>query len=105
MSAAAGYTVRIATPADLAAVMALEAETGDLPQWTERQFAPYLRAQKAGEFLRRGAGAAALALEVRVSNEAAQALYAALGFVAVGVRRGYYTQPVEDAVLMRKSIS
>jgi [ribosomal protein S18]-alanine N-acetyltransferase len=40
-------------------------------------------------------------LEVRVSNEVAQGLYRTLGFDIVGRRRGYYTEPVEDALVMR----
>lgn len=40
-------------------------------------------------------------LEVRVSNDPAQALYRSLGFRLAGVRRGYYRAPDEDAVLMR----
>lgn len=43
-------------------------------------------------------------LEVRASNAAAQALYAKHGFAMVGRRRGYYTAPSEDAVLMTKTI-
>lgn len=39
-------------------------------------------------------------LEHRRSNEAAAALYASLGFRNDGIRRRYYTFPVEDAVLM-----
>ena len=39
-------------------------------------------------------------LEVRVSNKAAQALYSKYGFIEVGIRRGYYTDNGEDAVLM-----
>ncbi len=39
-------------------------------------------------------------LEVRASNVAAQALYRAFGFEAAGVRRRYYTQPPEDALIM-----
>lgn len=39
-------------------------------------------------------------LEVRVSNEAARALYQRMGFVQIGTRSKYYTNPVEDAVLM-----
>ena len=39
-------------------------------------------------------------LEVRVSNEGAIKLYEALGFKARGVRRGYYTDNREDALIM-----
>ena len=39
-------------------------------------------------------------LEVRVSNEAAIRLYEELGFEARGVRRGYYTDNREDALIM-----
>lgn len=41
-----------------------------------------------------------LTLEVRASNEAAIGLYKKLGFEEVGRRKGYYTEPKEDAVLM-----
>jgi [ribosomal protein S18]-alanine N-acetyltransferase len=39
-------------------------------------------------------------LEVRVSNAAAIALYERMGFHATGVRRGYYTDNREDALVM-----
>ncbi len=39
-------------------------------------------------------------LEVRVSNEGAIKLYERLGFKARGIRRGYYTDNREDAVIM-----
>lgn len=39
-------------------------------------------------------------LEVRVSNLTAQALYRYFGFTVVGRRRRYYTEPVEDALIM-----
>ena len=39
-------------------------------------------------------------LEVRASNEPAQRLYRQLGFVSISTRRRYYTNPVEDALLM-----
>ena len=50
-------------------------------------------------------GATELWLEVRASNMAAQRLYAASGFVAVGLRPGYYLDPREDAVLMQRGIA
>jgi ribosomal-protein-alanine N-acetyltransferase len=39
-------------------------------------------------------------LEVRVSNQVAIHLYESLAFVATGVRRGYYTDNREDALIM-----
>jgi len=39
-------------------------------------------------------------LEVRVTNFAAQALYRGYGFRVAGVRRGYYRDTGEDALLM-----
>lgn len=50
-------------------------------------------------------GAVAVWLEVRVSNEAAIAMYRRAGFVAAGVRRGYYRRPVEDALVLRHELS
>jgi [ribosomal protein S18]-alanine N-acetyltransferase len=41
-------------------------------------------------------------LEVRVSNEGAIKLYERLGFRPRGVRRGYYTDNREDALIMWK---
>lgn len=41
-----------------------------------------------------------LTLEVRVSNEAAKCLYEKYGFRPVGLRRGYYADNREDALLM-----
>ena len=49
--------------------------------------------------------AISLTLEVRASNEAAKALYAALGFTSVGCRPRYYTRPTEDAELFRKELN
>ena len=40
-------------------------------------------------------------LEVRASNTAAQSLYDGFGFREYGSRVGYYTNPEEDAMLMR----
>ncbi len=41
-------------------------------------------------------------LEVRVSNQAAIRLYERLGFKSQGIRRGYYTDNHEDALIMWK---
>lgn len=47
-------------------------------------------------------GAKAGYLEVRASNEAANALYQRYGFRQIGRRRNYYERPREDAILMGK---
>lgn len=49
-------------------------------------------------------GARAVWLEVRASNEAAKAMYDAAGFVAAGLRKGYYRRPVEDALVLRRDL-
>ena len=46
----------------------------------------------------------ALLLEVRVSNIPAITLYEKLGFEQVGRRRGYYHNPREDALILRKEL-
>ena len=46
-----------------------------------------------------------LTLEVRVSNEPAISLYHKLGFLQVGRRPGYYRNPREDALILRKEWS
>lgn len=43
-------------------------------------------------------------LEVRVSNAAARSLYSSLGFHEVTVRRSYYRDPEEDALMMTKEL-
>ena len=43
-------------------------------------------------------------LEVRESNVPAIGLYQKLGFEKLGVRKGYYTQPVENAVIMVRKV-
>jgi [ribosomal protein S18]-alanine N-acetyltransferase len=45
-------------------------------------------------------GATLAFLEVREGNAAAQGLYGSCGFRVTGRRRRYYSQPVEDALLM-----
>ena len=41
-----------------------------------------------------------MTLEVRVSNAPARQLYERLGFKTVGVRKGYYVDTQEDALIM-----
>ena len=47
-------------------------------------------------------GIHALMLEVRASNAPAIALYEKLGFQQVGLRKNYYRNPKEDALILRK---
>ena len=45
-------------------------------------------------------GARRATLEVRASNAGARRLYERLGFYVAGTRRNYYTNPVEDALIL-----
>lgn len=47
-------------------------------------------------------GSHSLMLEVRATNEPAKRLYEKMGFESVGVRRNYYRNPREDALILRK---
>jgi [ribosomal protein S18]-alanine N-acetyltransferase len=49
-------------------------------------------------------GAKKMELEVRAGNETAIRFYERAGMVREGVRRGYYRDPDEDALLMGKSL-
>jgi ribosomal-protein-alanine N-acetyltransferase len=48
--------------------------------------------------------ASAVYLEVRDSNERARRLYESRGFEEVGRRRDYYRRPVEDAIVLRRTL-
>jgi len=68
---------------------------------------PAFRGQGLGERLLRqlmadamACGARKMTLEVRVSNDTAKSLYRKLGFQEGGIRRGYYTDNHEDAIVM-----
>jgi len=67
-------------------------------RWRRRRVGTRLMLVLAREALNRGAEA--MTLEVRAGNEAAIALYRRFGFAPVGVRKGYYRDPVEDALVM-----
>lgn len=68
---------------------------------------PDFRRQHVGQQLLAGVltrardfGARQAILEVRASNRAAQRLYGHLGFAPVAVRKNYYTEEREDAIVM-----
>ncbi len=49
-------------------------------------------------------GALSVFLEVRLSNAAARALYGSRRFVELSRRKGYYRNPSEDALVMRRAV-
>ncbi|MCL7958567.1 MAG: ribosomal protein S18-alanine N-acetyltransferase [marine benthic group bacterium] len=49
-------------------------------------------------------GTRSLYLEVRESNHGARRLYEKAGFSVVGVRKQYYNEPVEDAIVMKLDV-
>jgi ribosomal-protein-alanine N-acetyltransferase len=44
-------------------------------------------------------------LDVRVSNTVARKLYEKYGFVFQGMRKNYYSNPEEDAIVMSKVVT
>jgi [ribosomal protein S18]-alanine N-acetyltransferase len=75
---------------------------GVLPDFRGRGIGKTLLDRFRGAAIQRGARA--IWLEVRASNSSAISLYRSLGFVARGVRRSFYRDPVEDAQLMALSV-
>jgi [ribosomal protein S18]-alanine N-acetyltransferase len=71
-----------------------------LPQHRRTGVATALLSRVLGDGARLGARRATL--EVRHSNTPAQRLYERFAFAVAGVRRGYYTSPVEDALVLWK---
>lgn len=69
------------------------------PQWRRRGLGELLVLAALEDAVSRGATMAHL--EYRLGNRAAARLYEKLGFERVGVRRGYYSDTNEDAVLAR----
>ena len=53
----------------------------------------------------KNAGNTCLTLEVRASNAPAIALYEKNGFSQIGLRKNYYRNPREDALILRKEFS
>ena len=74
---------------------------------TNIAIAPDYRGHHWGEYLMRSMmdrmveqGMERMTLEVRTSNSQAQSLYKRLGFTTAGVRKGYYADTQEDALIM-----
>jgi ribosomal-protein-alanine N-acetyltransferase len=74
-----------------------------LPEYRRRGVASALLERVLREGAARGAHRATL--EVRRSNEAARKLYEKFGFTVTTVRRGYYTHPDEDALVLWREAS
>jgi ribosomal-protein-alanine N-acetyltransferase len=68
------------------------------PAWHRNKLGTRLLHSLATEAVARGAKN--LTLEVRASNQAAQELYRAFGFAPAGIRKGYYVETNEDAIIM-----
>ncbi len=68
------------------------------PAWQRSKIGTRLLSTLGREAIR--AGMRNLTLEVRVSNRGAQALYENFGFAPAGVRRNYYVETNEDALVM-----
>jgi ribosomal-protein-alanine N-acetyltransferase len=69
-----------------------------LPEYRRQGIASLILGRVFAEGRRAGAGRATL--EVRRSNEIARRLYERFGFTVAGVRRGYYRNPEEDALVL-----
>ncbi len=68
------------------------------PSWRGQRVAARLMAVLCRQAIEKGA--TALTLEVRAGNDAAQSLYRRFGFAPAGVRREYYKDSGEDALVM-----
>ena len=68
------------------------------PQWQRHGIGSRLLLRMARTAVDRGARH--LTLEVRVTNDRAQALYRRFGFAPAGVRKNYYVETNEDALVM-----
>jgi ribosomal-protein-alanine N-acetyltransferase len=68
------------------------------PAWHRRSIGSRLLLVLAREAIRRRVRS--LTLEVRIGNRAAQELYRQFGFVPAGIRKNYYVETNEDALVM-----
>ena len=111
------FLLAIVNPNCEAIVADLEGLVGYAVSWVSKEEVYIENLVVAKAYRRRGIGSALLSyilnrakqnhiiratLEVRVSNEAARGLYLAHGFSEVAIRKGYYNNPYEDALVMVK---
>ena len=73
------------------------------PDYRKQGIASQLICELTGELKLNGSRS--LMLEVRTSNHAAKSLYEKMGFETVGLRKNYYRNPREDALILRKEWS
>lgn len=90
----AGYVCALSAGAE-AEILKLAVD----PSLRGRGVAKALNAKCLDELKRMGVGT--VYLEVRRSNLVAISLYEGFGFRAAGIRKGYYSAPPEDALLMK----
>lgn len=97
--ALAGYVVLMNAVDDLH-ILNITVEAGCRGQGLSRVLLQHAQA------VARDLGCTALLLEVRPSNEHARRIYEHMGFVRIGMRRGYYPteRGREDAFVMRKAL-
>lgn len=69
-----------------------------LPEYRSRGIGRAMLLRVLGDA--RALGASRALLEVRRSNEPARRLYESTGFSVAGIRKDYYSQPVEDAIVL-----
>jgi ribosomal-protein-alanine N-acetyltransferase len=106
-----GWHASVVEGDGVAGFLVARAQLGELEILNMGVSAP-LRRFGAGSLLLREAlefgrrmGAKAAFLEVRESNAAAVAFYGAHGFAVAGRRKRYYSDPVEDALLLSRSLT
>ncbi len=111
-----GYTEAFSTPSFLGLVAVIDAKIVGYITGSKILDEVYINnIAVAKSYRRRGVGDmlicdfvklckeyAFITLEVRDSNEQAKKLYEKHGFKIVGIRKGYYKNPAEDARLMTK---
>lgn len=94
----AGYIIYSA-PGDTADLLRVAVKPEQRRRGIAKKLIDYMVSDCAGK------GDDGIMLEVRTSNRAARALYDRAGFEQISVRKDYYKNPVEDAVVMRKNIT